>query len=407
MRVTTMQDVLAKTFTDQQRSDLEAYVRDFIACSFMTRSKDIYSFSHRSLSEYLAARALSLEIEHNVPDLLRSDQLTGAVRDWIIDIYRDQGQPQWLTTLWDWVDSTKQQLEAKAQFLGGNALSLLHAFGASLIKRDFIYTYLKGAELAHANLHHAKFNHCTLKNSNLTAVNARTASFQSTKMDGVNLTDAVLIKTNFGLSTLRNVVLTNAQIDQANLHSCRFDDVTWHSARIGGSRIAGTELEKYLKEKEIVRDDNSENMRFSKPETRTYHCFLKGTRLLMATREMKAIEDIVVGDIVLSFCFETKEIVESKVSELFRGDTAAVVTINQCIHTTPSEAFASAERWVLAGDLQIGDTLRTLDGWVRVVSLETKQQPSTVYNLTAQPYHNFFVEGVLVHNMPRYQKSIQ
>ncbi|PDW02349.1 pentapeptide repeat-containing protein [Candidatus Viridilinea mediisalina] len=245
MRITAMQEVLGKSFTEQQRSDLEAYVRDFIACSFMVRNEDSYRFSHRSLLEYLAASLLALEIKHDAPHLLREVQLTHAVSNWLVDIYRAQDAAQWFTTLWQWIESTKRQPEASAQFLGGNAVSLLLALGAPLAGRDFSYAYLKGGQLADANCQGAIFDHCTLCD--------------------VDLMNAVLADACFTSSQFYSGDLTDAQIEGTNFHSCRFEGVIWYSARVGALRLSGSELKLYIKKQEMFAGSIVTEVWFTRP----------------------------------------------------------------------------------------------------------------------------------------------
>ena len=72
------------------------------------------------------------------------------------------------------------------------------------------------------------------------------------------------------------------------------------------------------------------------------------------------------------------------------------------IGTTASHPFWSLDReaWVPAGDLELGEALRTLDGSATVASIASLPETETVYNLEVHKGHTFFVsEGRLwVHN---------
>jgi RHS repeat-associated protein len=72
------------------------------------------------------------------------------------------------------------------------------------------------------------------------------------------------------------------------------------------------------------------------------------------------------------------------------------------IETTPNHPFFTADRgWVLAGDLKIGEKIRTADGTdATVVSFTIDDHPAAMWDITVQGAHSFFVgDGrVLVHN---------
>lgn len=73
------------------------------------------------------------------------------------------------------------------------------------------------------------------------------------------------------------------------------------------------------------------------------------------------------------------------------------------IGVTPEHAMWSEDRqaFVPAGELRVGERLRTLDGWTRVVRLEERPRPETVYNLEIQVHHVYYVtqSGLLTHNV--------
>jgi len=56
--------------------------------------------------------------------------------------------------------------------------------------------------------------------------------------------------------------------------------------------------------------------------------------------------------------------------------------------------------WVGAGYLSVGDILKTAQGWGTVVNVTTVAETRTMYNLSVQGNHDFFVgeKGWLVHN---------
>ncbi len=77
----------------------------------------------------------------------------------------------------------------------------------------------------------------------------------------------------------------------------------------------------------------------------------------------------------------------------------------EIVETTPEHPFYTAEgEWVNAADLQVGDQIHSLEGEYGTVERVTViTQTETMYNLTVNEAHTFFVgDGAwLVHNIPR------
>jgi hypothetical protein len=59
---------------------------------------------------------------------------------------------------------------------------------------------------------------------------------------------------------------------------------------------------------------------------------------------------------------------------------------------------ATTESWTLASRLEPGDRLHTMGSTVEVTSVTRIRRPVTVFDLTVEPGHSFFANGVLVHN---------
>jgi len=71
------------------------------------------------------------------------------------------------------------------------------------------------------------------------------------------------------------------------------------------------------------------------------------------------------------------------------------------LKVTPEHPFYLDGEWVEASELKPGDKLKTIDGKIAVIKNIRKvktQEPVTVYNLEASSPHNYFADGVLVHN---------
>ncbi len=79
-----------------------------------------------------------------------------------------------------------------------------------------------------------------------------------------------------------------------------------------------------------------------------------------------------------------------------------VASESKPIGVTPTHPFWSVSRgdWVAAGDLEIGETLKTLNGTTVVESITRRPDPETVYNIEVEGDHVYRVgeSGILVHN---------
>lgn len=136
-------------------------------------------------------------------------------------------------------------------------------------------------------------------------------------------------------------------------------------------------------------------------------CFLDGTKVLMADGTYKNIENVTVGDIVISYCEETDKLVTSRVIQTFYHSPEEMMTdyyllINNVLKVTSDHRFYSNGKWVDAGDLEINDTLFHPLSEHTIHSIEKIYEKRPVYDLKVAVYHNYFVmmnkADVLVHN---------
>ena len=139
----------------------------------------------------------------------------------------------------------------------------------------------------------------------------------------------------------------------------------------------------------------------------TSYCFVAGT--LVTTEDgFKPIEEIEVGDKVLSENEQTGEVAVKEVTQTFVNETDELVHIGvngETISATPSHPFYVYKfGWTLAGSLRAGDVLVLSNGelvTVEWVQHEILESPIKVYNFEVEDFHTYFVgeSGVLVHNM--------
>ncbi|PJZ28936.1 polymorphic toxin-type HINT domain-containing protein [Leptospira kmetyi] len=153
---------------------------------------------------------------------------------------------------------------------------------------------------------------------------------------------------------------------------------------------------------EMIRDNETKQMVF---KNRT--CFVAGT--LVHTKDgLKKIEEIQVGDMVLSWNEETGNNSYKKVSQLWVRETELLYDLeigeDTQLQTTWNHPFwvVGKNTWVEVKDLKLGDLVQLRDGSQSLVSgLHQYDVPSTkVYNFEVEENHTYYVgdEGVLVHN---------
>jgi intein/homing endonuclease len=149
-----------------------------------------------------------------------------------------------------------------------------------------------------------------------------------------------------------------------------------------------------------------------------YECFAAGTKVLLADGTSKNIEDIKSGDIVVSHNLSTNENENKVVGKLLSvlSDHISYVTLSNGvilkitndhpIYTNKGWAAIDVELTKTKYDLPVeqlvvGDLVKTIDGYVDVVSIETKEEPTMTFTLKdVEDNANFYAEGVLVHNRP-------
>lgn len=137
-------------------------------------------------------------------------------------------------------------------------------------------------------------------------------------------------------------------------------------------------------------------------------CFASGT-LITTNHNYKNIEDVKIGDIVLSYNEKTKKNEYSKVLQtmihnvyekiysLFIKDDKLKVTGNHrflIIHN-------NEQKWIEAADLQVGDLVLFADGSLHQISkINTQLRFMTVYNFEVSNTHNYYVgeNQILAHN---------
>jgi hypothetical protein len=134
-------------------------------------------------------------------------------------------------------------------------------------------------------------------------------------------------------------------------------------------------------------------------------CFIAGTQIILFDGSVKNIEDVNVGEKVLTYNEVSLTNEAGVVGALSKHEVSSVVRLtldNSNIITTTSEHpfFVHGKGWIKAGELEELDTCMKVDGSESIIStVETLQETQTVYNLlSVSDNHNFYANGILVHN---------
>lgn len=124
-------------------------------------------------------------------------------------------------------------------------------------------------------------------------------------------------------------------------------------------------------------------------------CFLAGTEILMADGSVKNIEDVRIGDEIMSYDERTMELSPSTVSRTFvKDDVFDYLVLNNSLRVTKEHPFFVQGNWMKADKLSVADHLMT-DGLTEI-SLENIEKVNApdavkVYNIEVSGNHNYFV----------------
>ena len=134
----------------------------------------------------------------------------------------------------------------------------------------------------------------------------------------------------------------------------------------------------------------------------------KITDVVVTNENSKPIQDIKIEDKVLSYDSTLKKNVDAKVTNIFkflRNDYFIIKTnsSNEEIKVTGEHPFFVRDNWVLVKDLKVGDELLSDTGKkTKIIEITPvhANNPFEVYNLEVDGSHNYYANGMLVHNKP-------
>ena len=129
-----------------------------------------------------------------------------------------------------------------------------------------------------------------------------------------------------------------------------------------------------------------------------YSCIAEGTQI--DTPDGKTpVEKLALGDRVISRGSDG-QIAVGKVVAIRRAVAKRWLRFlfadGRELRVTDEHPIACESGWRKAGAFSIGDSVETRSGHLEIASIATERGAVSVYDLTVQPYANFFAGGVLV-----------
>jgi len=134
----------------------------------------------------------------------------------------------------------------------------------------------------------------------------------------------------------------------------------------------------------------------------TCSCFLAGTSVWMADGSRKAIEEVVVGDMVASHDFTSGRRIASPVTKLHRAAAPDYIDLDGLLVTGRHPFAVGHDLWKPAAELGAGDVVQGGNGAIQIGNAHAIHQATDVFNLRVEGTHNYYVgdqrQMYLVHN---------
>jgi hypothetical protein len=129
------------------------------------------------------------------------------------------------------------------------------------------------------------------------------------------------------------------------------------------------------------------------------HCVIAGSQIATPSGP-RPVEALVPGDVVWTQGPHGLE--EGRVSAVYRSWAFRHRVLSLAdggrLGVTDSHPIATEAGWVRAGDIEAPQVVITRQGGARVETVKAVRGIVAVYDLTVEPNHNFFANGVLTHN---------
>ncbi|MBF0384827.1 MAG: hypothetical protein HQL27_03045, partial [Candidatus Omnitrophica bacterium] len=120
-------------------------------------------------------------------------------------------------------------------------------------------------------------------------------------------------------------------------------------------------------------------------------CFLAGMLVTLTNGTKKPIEKIEVGDQVLAYDEQSKQMKPSKVKEVFKHDKEdRYLIVNNSLKVTPIHRVLSKGEWIEVGKLKVGNTVTNTKGAdVRIENIQEVSEKVNIYNFDVEQYHTY------------------
>ena len=127
--------------------------------------------------------------------------------------------------------------------------------------------------------------------------------------------------------------------------------------------------------------------------------FMPGTEITMGDEGKKKIEEVKIGDEVLSYDENNRMNIISKVIGVFNHVMPGYYILDEHLEITATNPIFVNGEWSYPPKLKVGDELLTAEGKEKKIErIEYVEGEVKVYNLQIEKTKNYFAEGILVHN---------
>lgn len=151
-------------------------------------------------------------------------------------------------------------------------------------------------------------------------------------------------------------------------------------------------------------------------------CFIAGTKVLMSDNSEKSIEDLRVGESVISYNIDNGENYIAKIAALIINTNSidmAKLTLDNGIELTMTDyhpiytlkGWKSITNYMNYDTLTVGDVVKINDGWASIIAIDQYEleDPIVTYTLDVigpnedpdrddNTHDNFYANGIVVHN---------
>lgn len=204
-------------------------------------------------------------------------------------------------------------------------------------------------------------------------------------------------KFRFTAGGSRQIISVGSSVTGMNADYIIIDDA--NNVSESESLVTQNATNRWWSQAASLRFNDLRNMRKMVVQQR---CFVADTKITLANKEQANIQDVRVGDMVLSYNHETQQNEERPVLKTFKGTTDELVELElengTVIECTPEHPIYTVNRgYVEAKDLLCSDALLSVAP-IKIKHMKTKVTDVNVYNIEVLFNNNYYAQDILVHN---------